>query len=540
MSTPDPLSKDDNHSGTWHGVHPSSIRAPQQIAKPNKTLYLFTSLGCEALLSQDAVAAARACTIHPTNFSSDVNVVKINLYNIPACEATNLRKPLKAAMTLYGKVIYIHAYTDHHGQFCDEAAADRSILPWTFVPRSCPPSAATVAWKATESRPAPFALPIVVAVAKLAAAKAHAAAKKDDANEGQEANLSAEDNTTLPQPPATPVTGANIKDDAMIPDVETPDASAANSTTALTATTIKDSWIKTKIVSGDIDVIMGDPTGTSTNSTQQHIISMNEGSIHIGTLNIRGLVSTLSTPSSPKSLLCCYLRSLCPPLSLLALQETHTFPEHKQSLNILFQTQSSLWTKHCGLVSFNLLLLLTLLSVLNDERVLSVLVSHSYNCIDPFILVIMYDAITAPNALLLPTFYNGHQYTYIDFIFRSPALTTTSPEIIFLNLTWTDHSLLTISLTLQRPSGRGAVDYLDATESAASQWDMLKQVIKNFMMAYAKQFVCWCKTVEHSLCSEWQRLLCNPLLPGLTKTEARITQLQESKTANLAQRASVR
>ncbi|KAL0088869.1 hypothetical protein J3Q64DRAFT_1832558 [Phycomyces blakesleeanus] len=443
MSTPDPLSKDDNHSGTWHGVHPSSIRAPQQIAKPNKTLYLFTSLGCEALLSQDAVAAARACTIHPTNFSSDVNVVKINLYNIPACEATNLRKPLKAAMTLYGKVIYIHAYTDHHGQFCDEAAADRSILPWTFVPRSCPPSAATVAWKATESRPAPFALPIVVAVAKLAAAKAHAAAKKDDANEGQEANLSAEDNTTLPQPPATPVTGANIKDDAMIPDVETPDASAANSTTALTATTIKDSWIKTKIVSGDIDVIMGDPTGTSTNSTQQHIISMNEGSIHIGTLNIRGLQNLI-------------------------------------------------------------------------------------------------DAITAPNALLLPTFYNGHQYTYIDFIFRSPALTTTSPEIIFLNLTWTDHSLLTISLTLQRPSGRGAVDYLDATESAASQWDMLKQVIKNFMMAYAKQFVCWCKTVEHSLCSEWQRLLCNPLLPGLTKTEARITQLQESKTANLAQRASVR
>ncbi|KAL0085411.1 hypothetical protein J3Q64DRAFT_1849099 [Phycomyces blakesleeanus] len=124
-----------------------------------------------------------------------------------------------------------------------------------------------------------------------------------------------------------------------------------------------------------------------------------------------------------------------------------------------------------------------------------------------------------PSISPIPTFYNGRQRTLIDFIFRYPALTTTSPEIIFLNPAWTDHSLLTVLLTLQHPSGSG--------------------VIKNFTITYAKQFARQCKTVERSLCSERHPIFRNPSLPDLAKTEARLARLQEFKTANLAQRASV-
>ncbi|KAL0081442.1 hypothetical protein F4703DRAFT_1795634 [Phycomyces blakesleeanus] len=301
MSTPDPLSKDDNHSGTWHGVHPSSIRAPQQIAKPNKTLYLFTSLGCEALLSQDAVAAARACTIHPTSppliylailrhmifwlrFSS--GILKSDVKQLPwvltsmALELWHLQTSPQMSMLQIVRFSHGHSFQGHalpvllllHGR------------PLNLVLLHLPSPLLLLLQNWSSGKRNTLPNHPAHAACEKAAAKAHAAAKKDDANEGQEANLSAEDNTTLPQPPATPVTGANIKDDAMIPDVETPDASAANSTTALTATTIslvticdatkgmsrvqKDSWIKTKIVSGDIDVIMGDPTGTSTNSSK--------------------------------------------------------------------------------------------------------------------------------------------------------------------------------------------------------------------------------------------------------------------------------
>ncbi|KAI9007539.1 hypothetical protein CLU79DRAFT_891954 [Phycomyces nitens] len=116
----------------------------------------------------------------------------------------------------------------------------------------------------------------------------------------------------------------------------------------------------TKIVqlaAGDIDTEMADPTGTSSKST------MNGESIRLGSLNVRGLIIMLSQPSSPKHSLFRHLQSFTPPLSLLALWETHALSEHKASFDTFFQAQSSLWTKHYGLVSFNPLLLLNLTSV---------------------------------------------------------------------------------------------------------------------------------------------------------------------------------
>ncbi|OAD77876.1 hypothetical protein PHYBLDRAFT_164760 [Phycomyces blakesleeanus NRRL 1555(-)] len=55
-------------------------------------------------------------------FSSGDNIIKVDLCNIPACDANiELREPLKAAMESYGKVIDIRAYVDHYDQFRGKA-----------------------------------------------------------------------------------------------------------------------------------------------------------------------------------------------------------------------------------------------------------------------------------------------------------------------------------------------------------------------------------------------------------------------------------
>ncbi|KAI9004833.1 hypothetical protein CLU79DRAFT_724077 [Phycomyces nitens] len=173
MPNPDILSNVDKRSGTWNGVNASlHNHPPGPLVRPNKVLPLFTSPGSEALLSQDAVAAAWARTINPTSvvfhigkiasddefcelmsqdlivevlfpkpetrrkaitdgltikgsrivaspgFSSDANIVKVNLYDIPACQVEiDLCDPLKTDMAPYGKVIHVRAYVDRHGQF---------------------------------------------------------------------------------------------------------------------------------------------------------------------------------------------------------------------------------------------------------------------------------------------------------------------------------------------------------------------------------------------------------------------------------------
>ncbi|KAI9019219.1 hypothetical protein CLU79DRAFT_846930 [Phycomyces nitens] len=203
MPNPDLLSNVDKRSGTWDEVNASLHNRPHRpLVRPNKVLPLFTSSGSEALLSQDAVAAAWARTINPTSvvfhigkiasddefcelmvqqfgpaasyiprrsksldlivevlfpkpetrrkaitdgltvkgsrivaspgFSSDANIVKVNLYDIPACQVEiDLCDPLKTVMEPYGKVIHVRAYVDRHGQFRGEAAVflDTSSAP---------------------------------------------------------------------------------------------------------------------------------------------------------------------------------------------------------------------------------------------------------------------------------------------------------------------------------------------------------------------------------------------------------------------------
>ncbi|KAI9007927.1 hypothetical protein CLU79DRAFT_840396 [Phycomyces nitens] len=110
------------------------------------------------------------------------------------------------------------------------------------------------------------------------------------------------------------------------------------------------------------------------------------------------------------------------------------------------------------------------------------------------------NVITAPNSSPLSTFNNGRHRTCINFIFRPHNLTTNALNAIFLNPFWTDHSLLTVSLPLQRPSGPGVwrfntmfltldsfTDQLDllldfactslrAEDSLGSQLDTLKEL----------------------------------------------------------------
>ncbi|OAD71816.1 hypothetical protein PHYBLDRAFT_170462 [Phycomyces blakesleeanus NRRL 1555(-)] len=211
-----------------------------------------------------------------------------------------------------------------------------------------------------------------------------------------------------------------------------------------------------------------------------------EKSDRSGTLNVRGLLSTINNPQSPKLLFIRHLHTLSPSLSLLALRETHLLPIHHSSIHLTFQAQASLWTPHCGLVSFDPLLQLSQLHVSPDNRALVVKVTHTDHRVNPFVVVVIYapnipshrhtffsslartlptvipslptfilgdfncdlshrrshppdwkgyiqgncvDAITNSSSPPLPTFHSSRTHTRIDYIFRPHSIVTKRPEL---------------------------------------------------------------------------------------------------------------
>jgi hypothetical protein len=73
--------------------------------------------------------------------------------------------------------------------------------------------------------------------------------------------------------------------------------------------------------------------------------------MNIATLNSRGLAKAVTNPVK-FSLFLRYLR--LSGINILVLQESHAHsPSIQQSLDIQLQAQSSVWSSHCGIVSFN-------------------------------------------------------------------------------------------------------------------------------------------------------------------------------------------
>ncbi|KAI9007926.1 hypothetical protein CLU79DRAFT_723457 [Phycomyces nitens] len=65
----------------------------------------------------DGLTGKGSRIIASPGFSSDENIVKVSLYDIPAYQVEiDLCDPLKHAMEPYGKIIHIRAYVDRHGQ----------------------------------------------------------------------------------------------------------------------------------------------------------------------------------------------------------------------------------------------------------------------------------------------------------------------------------------------------------------------------------------------------------------------------------------
>ncbi|OAD65328.1 hypothetical protein PHYBLDRAFT_153573 [Phycomyces blakesleeanus NRRL 1555(-)] len=237
-----------------------------------------------------------------------------------------------------------------------------------------------------------------------------------------------------------------------------------------------------------------------------------EKSDRSGTLNVRGLLSTINNPQSPKLLYIRHLRTLSPSLSLLALQETHLLPIYHSSIHLTFQAQASLWTPHCGLVSFDPLLQLSQLHVSPDNCALVVKITHTNHCVNPFVVVVIYapnipshrhtffsslartlptvipslpafilgdfncdlshrcshppdwkgyiqsncvDAITNFSSPPLPTFHSSRTRTRINYIFCPHSIVTKRPDVTFIKPLWTDHCLLAVSIPFSRPPGPG-------------------------------------------------------------------------------------
>ncbi|KAG1137270.1 hypothetical protein G6F37_011359 [Rhizopus arrhizus] len=199
----------------------------------------------------------------------------------------------------------------------------------------------------------------------------------------------------------------------------------------------------------------------------------------------------------------------------MAVQETHTTTDHENFINVQFQASQSLWTRHCGLLSFSSKYQLSDSLIPSNPRIILSKISHpqkfyapaftgkdrreffdsvldalnSVSDIDPHRIIIIilgdfnysyhrrnlstqaslkwvsyleesfYNVMHSGNNSNIPTFRRDDEiYSTIDYIFISNQMRTMlkSTDIHRLHFSWTDHQLLSLSINLgQTPIGFG-------------------------------------------------------------------------------------
>ncbi|CEP13076.1 hypothetical protein, partial, partial [Parasitella parasitica] len=77
-------------------------------------------------------------------------------------------------------------------------------------------------------------------------------------------------------------------------------------------------------------------------------------------------------------------------LDLLCIQKSHAISDVQDRLNMQLQASSSLWTPHCGIVSFNPLISLHSLDIDIEQRILACTVTHANALFPPITLVNIY------------------------------------------------------------------------------------------------------------------------------------------------------
>ncbi|CEP18550.1 hypothetical protein [Parasitella parasitica] len=109
--------------------------------------------------------------------------------------------------------------------------------------------------------------------------------------------------------------------------------------------------------------------------------------LRVGTLNCRGLTKTAAI--STRQHFIRYLRTRS--LDLLALQETHASSSSIQDqFNLQFQATSSIWSQHCGLVSFSSDISFSNSIVSICGRIISTTISHASDAFEPFSATVVY------------------------------------------------------------------------------------------------------------------------------------------------------
>ncbi|CEP20204.1 hypothetical protein [Parasitella parasitica] len=122
---------------------------------------------------------------------------------------------------------------------------------------------------------------------------------------------------------------------------------------------------------------------TSLNPPDSSFVKLN-----IGSLNCRGLTKTAAASTRSQFILR-YLRTRS--LDLLALQETHASSSSIQDMfHSQFQASSSIWSPHCGLLSFssNISFSNSIASICG--RIISATIPHSSDALEPFSATVVY------------------------------------------------------------------------------------------------------------------------------------------------------
>ena len=122
--------------------------------------------------------------------------------------------------------------------------------------------------------------------------------------------------------------------------------------------------------------------------------------VRVATLNCRDLPK-VSQPQVCQSFIP-YIR--CQELDIIAVRESHAESDTiQQSLDILFQTKSSFWSHHCGIISLNPAISLSPVLSSGDGRTLIAEITHDQSVFAPVTIVNVY---TASRSVERPGFFD--------------------------------------------------------------------------------------------------------------------------------------
>ncbi|KAI8372465.1 Endonuclease/exonuclease/phosphatase, partial [Blakeslea trispora] len=325
---------------------------------------------------------------------------------------------------------------------------------------------------------------------------------------------------------------------------------------------------------------------------------MSQHQIHIATLNCRGLVKT--NDSTKRSLFFRFLRSTQTDIFCFQETHAKT-ASSKSTLDMMLQSHSSLWNEHCGIVSFNPLYIVQPHGaiVASDARFILAAVGNTNNPTSPLMhilniyapatrqarlaffrdlasnlsLMSFLHSLTAPIIIVGDFNYDLHQQNTIDSSWsnllsgafhdcfdhmRLPTFVSTtgsrslldyifcsstfSDNVVsmshsFVNYSWTDHALLSISYrisceTMGKGSWKGnpflaklpsyregltshiqnyvqSERLLDPHQQRSTQtiWDQLKAQVKQYTRSFQLDRLNWQKKSLKRLQSKRNRIL---------------------------------